>query len=322
MARSNRSRADDGCAGEHLEDILITGTPSKAELDQLADRLDAEADYRVLRRVPAVSRYAADQETSPRLGLIVDVETTGLDPDQHKIIELAMLPFHFSSEGRIFDVRPDYAGFEDPGEPIPPDVIDLKGITDAEVRDQSLDETIVNSLVEASSLVIAHNAGFDRRFLERRIPSFIDKAWACSLAQIPWSEEGLASCKLDYILGQLGFFFDDHRALADCQAVLHLLTLDLPKSGRLIFKTLLETARRPSIRLWAIGAPFDAKDLLKARGYAWSPGADGRPRAWFVDVDEGDLKPERAFLCENVYGGDPRFQEVKIDYNNRFSDRV
>lgn len=295
---------------------------SKTEWDQLAARLDAEADYHVLRRVPDVSRYADDGGVSLRLGLIVDVETTGLDPDHHKIIELAILPFHFSPAGMIYDVLAGYAGFEDPKEPIPPDVVDLTGITDAEVRDQVLDEKAVADLVGSSSLVIAHNAGFDRRFLERRFPLFIDKPWACSLSQIPWSEEGFASRKLDYILGQLGFFFDDHRALADSQAVLHLLSLDLPRSGRPVFRTLLETARRPSIRMWAVGAPFDAKDALKARGYTWNPGDDGRPRAWFVDIDEEALKGEREFLCETVYAGDPGFQELRIDYSNRFSDRI
>ncbi|MGI9492417.1 MAG: 3'-5' exonuclease [Geminicoccaceae bacterium] len=295
---------------------------SKAEWDQLAARLDAEADYRVLRRVPDVSRYADDDGVPPRLGLIVDVETTGLEPDRHKIIELAILPFHFSSAGNIYDVLPGYAGFEDPGEPIPPEVVDLTGITDAEVRDRALDDEAVINLVGSSSLVIAHHAGFDRRFLERRFPLFIDKPWACSLSQIPWSAEGLASHKLDYILGHLGFFFDDHRALADCQAVLHLLSLDLPKSRQPVFKTLLEEARPPSIRMWAVGAAFDTKDLLKARGYAWNPGDDGRPRAWFVDIDEEALKSEREFLCEKIYAGDPGFQESRIDYSNRFSDRI
>ncbi len=296
---------------------------SKIEWQELAERLDSQADYRVLRRVPECSRYAADESgVSPRLCLIVDVETTGLDPDQQKIIELAILPFHFSPQGQIFDVLPGYAAFEDPGEPIPLDVVELTGITDDDVRGQTLDDTAVNRLVASSSLVIAHNAGFDRRFLERRFPSFINKPWACSLSQIPWSEEGLASRKLDYILGQLGFFFDDHRALADCQAVLHLLSLDLPKSGRPVFNTLLETARRPSVRVWAVGAPFDAKDVLKSRGYRWNPGDDGRPRAWFVDIDNETIKDERAFLCEQVYQGDPQFQETRVDYSNRFSDRV
>ncbi len=105
---------------------------SKAEWDQLAARLDAEADYRVLRRVPDVSRYADGDGVPPRLGLIVEVETTGLEPDRHKIIEFAILPFHFSPAGNIYDVLPGYAGFEDPKEPIPPEVVDLTGITDEE----------------------------------------------------------------------------------------------------------------------------------------------------------------------------------------------
>ena len=79
---------------------------------------------------------------------------------------------------------------------------------------------------EAANLIIAHNASFDRRFLERRFPGFIDKPWACSAGQVPWAEEGLGSRKLDYLLSRFGFFYDGHRAMADCHAVLHLLSLN------------------------------------------------------------------------------------------------
>lgn len=216
--------------------------------------------------------------------MIVDVETTGLDPDQHKIIELAILPFCFSPKGVLFDALPGYAGFEDPCDPIPADVVELTGITDEQVQGQALGETVINKLVASSSLVIAHNAGFDRRFLERRFPLFINKAWACSLAQIPWSEEGVASRKLDYILGKLGFFFDNHRALADCQAVLHLLSLDLPKSGKPILETLLENARRGSVRVWAVGARPHIRRSARLRQYRdWSCNREGfSPAVGFV----------------------------------------
>ena len=66
-----------------------------------------------------VTRYADDDPAAvKRLGLIVDIETTGLDPASDRIIELACLPFHFSSEGVLYDVLPGYAGFEDPGQPL------------------------------------------------------------------------------------------------------------------------------------------------------------------------------------------------------------
>ena len=83
-----------------------------ADLEQLAVRLEQSGDYRILRRVPVVTRYAHDDPAAlKRFGLIVDIETTGLDPASDRIIELACLPFHFSSEGVLYDVLPGYAGF-------------------------------------------------------------------------------------------------------------------------------------------------------------------------------------------------------------------
>jgi DNA polymerase-3 subunit epsilon len=294
-----------------------------ADLEPLAVRLEQSGDYRVLRRIPEVSRYADDDpSTLKRLGLIVDIETTGLDPANDRIIELACLPFHFSSEGVLYDSLPGYAGFEDPGQPLDEEVVRLTGITDDQLVGQRLDDQAVGMWAEAANLIIAHHADFDRRFLERRFPVFIDKPWACSIGQVPWEEEGLGSCKLDYLLGRLGFFFDDHRAMADCRAVLHLLSLSLPRSGRAILPLLLANARQRVFRIWALEAPIACKDLLKQRGYRWNRGEDGRPRAWYRDVDRDLVAEEETFLAEKVYGGDCRHDRVKIDYRNRFSDRV
>ncbi len=104
------------------------------DLEDLALRLEESGDYRVLRRVPVVDGYADDDAATKRLGLIVDVETTGLDPTRDKIIELAILPFDFASEGVLYGVRDSYAGFEDPGVPIPKEISRLTGITDDDVR--------------------------------------------------------------------------------------------------------------------------------------------------------------------------------------------
>jgi DNA polymerase-3 subunit epsilon len=294
-----------------------------ADLEQLAARLEQSGDYRILRRVPVVTRYADDDPaTVKRLGLIVDIETTGLDPASDRIIELACLPFHFSSEGVLYDVLPAYAGFEDPGQPLPEEVVRLTGITDDQLLGRKLDDETVTALASPANLIIAHNAAFDRCFLERRFPLFVDKPWACSFGQVPWTEEGLGSTKLDYLLSRFGFFFDDHRAMADCRAVLHLLSLTLP-SGRPILPLLLANARRRAFRIWALEAPIECKDLLKERGYRWSNGADGRPRAWFRDLDRDLVVAEELFLAEKIYdGGACRHELFRIDYSNRFSDRV
>ena len=292
------------------------------DLETLAARLEQTGDYRILRRVPAAAPYAEPAAaTELRRGLIVDVETTGLDPVRDKIIELAVLPFDFSSDGGLYGVHEGYAGLEDPGMPVPETVTRLTGITDEDVRGQRLDDDVVADLAAEASLVIAHNAGFDRRFLERRFPLFIDKPWGCSREQVPWADEGLRGRSLDYLLYRIGYFFDGHRAMNDCRATLHLLSSTLPLSGRSVFSVFLENARRRIWRIWAIDSPFDLKDQLKARGYRWSNGEDGRPKAWFRDVDDADLAAEEQFLAGEVYGGQPRHDCRRIDFRNRFSDR-
>jgi DNA polymerase III subunit epsilon len=123
-----------------------------------------------------VARYADDDPaTVQRRGLIVDIETAGLDPASDRIIELACLPFHFSSEGTLYDVLPRYAGFEDPGQPLHKEVVRLTDITDDQLVDQKLDDEAVTALASPANLIIAHNAIFDRCFLERRFPLFVDK---------------------------------------------------------------------------------------------------------------------------------------------------
>lgn len=56
----------------------------------MAQRLKASGDYRVLRRLGPRPTRAAAPGAVTRLGLFVDVETTGLDRARDEIIELAM----------------------------------------------------------------------------------------------------------------------------------------------------------------------------------------------------------------------------------------
>ena len=74
-----------------------------------------------------------------RLGLFVDVETTGLDPEKEEVIELAMLPFRYSLGGSVIDVLDPLDRLRQPSTPIPPAVTALTGITDEMVADQKID---------------------------------------------------------------------------------------------------------------------------------------------------------------------------------------
>ena len=296
--------------------------PSPAELETLARRLEGSPDYRVLRRVTPVPTRPVPDGLQTRLGLFVDVETTGLDAGTDEIIELAMLPFTYGLDGGIYQVHPPFSQLRQPGRPIPPEITRLTGIDDALVAGQQIAPEAVAAFIAPAALILAHNAAFDRLFLEAFCEAFATKPWGCSLAQVPWSEEGFEGGKLGHLLMQAGRFFDGHRAVHDCEAAVELLSLPLPRSGRPALLPLLEAARMRGRRVWAVQAPFEARTRLKARGYRWNDGENGRPKAWHIDVEEAAVEAERQFLTSEIYGRETEILTTPVTAYNRFSARV
>lgn len=296
----------------------------KHELEELARTLESHDDYRVLRRLRARRRYRPDPQDrgTLRRGLFVDVETTGLDHGHDAIIQLAMVPFDFTRDGLVCTVHDGLEEFDDPGRPIPAEITRLTGISDDDVRGRHIDAEAVAALAGPADLVIAHNAGFDRPFCESRLEIFADKAWACSLREIPWREEGIESAKQEFIAYRYGFFYDGHRAGADCLAGIHILAQTLPASGRPVLAAVLESARLATYRVWAVNTPYEARAALKARGYFWNNGDDGRPKAWYIDAEASRRDEERQFLLTEIYKRDIELPIDKITCFNRYSDRI
>ena len=63
------------------------------------------------------------------------------------------------------------------------------------------------------------------------------------------------------------------------------------------------------------------KNVLKARGYAWSPGEFGRPKCWYRDVSDADKAAEVAWLRENVMGPNQAVWALRITAKHRYSER-
>ncbi|MGE6957862.1 3'-5' exonuclease [Brevundimonas sp. NPDC003935] len=289
------------------------------DFEGMAAALEASGDYRILRKLQARAPLAPAETVGLRLGLFVDVETTGLDPRHDEIIELAMTRFFYSPDGRVLGLGESFQGFRQPDQPIPPEVTAITGITDSMVAGHVIDPGAVSAFAASAAFVAAHNAAFDRRFLERFSDVFKTKPWACSMSQIDWAAQGHEGTKLAYLASGAGFFYDKHRAVNDCAAAIELLSRPLPISGAPALSVLLEAARRPTWRIRAEGAPFDLKDALKARGYRWDDGTRGAPRAWYADVADADREID--YLRREIYQRDIDIHPVKIDAYDRFSDR-
>jgi DNA polymerase-3 subunit epsilon len=292
------------------------------ELDVLAARLEASGDYRVLRRLRAPGPSSAPTPEGARIGLILDVETTGTDLQHDEVIELAMVRFAYTPEGEILGVEATFEAFNEPSKPISVEITALTGIDDAMVAGHRLDLEVVGAFVAPAVIVLAHNAAFDRRFAERLHPYFTTKAWGCTMSEPPWTEEGFEGRKLAYLAAHAGFFYDRHRALSDCFATLELLRRPLPRSGVTGLSALLAHARRPTWRIWAEGAPYERKTELKQRGYRWNGGDDGGLRAWSAEVAEDALDTELSYLQAEIYGYPAEIRRKRLTAVDRFSDRA
>lgn len=294
-------------------------SPTDPAVEAAARLLEGHPDFVVLRRLPRVSRYAPPSDEPLKLGFFVDVETTGLEPRTDAIIQFCGVPFEFApTSGRIHALHEAITGYEDPGRPIPPLVTEKTGITDAMVAGQRLDEGRILSALGEAVLVVAHNAAFDRAFLERRLRPFADRHWACSQVDIPWASYGVDSTKLEFLLYKHArTFYEAHRADEDVYAGLHLLATPFA-NGDLPMQRLLDSARRPVFRITATGAPFEQKDALKGRGYRW----DATLRAWWREVPEPARDDEVAWLRAEVYAGGAGAPDVtRIDLKRRFAER-
>ncbi len=286
--------------------------------------IEADRDFRLLRRVPDVGAWKlAPASNNLRRAVFVDTETTGLAADEDEVIELAMLPFDYDRDsGAIVAVHVDAAlsGLRQPSKPIPPESAAIHGIRDEDVAGKTIDPAHISALLDEAQLVIAHNAAFDRPMVEKLWPVFETKHWACSLADIDWRGEGLGASKLDYLLMRQGWFFDDHRALADTLAATFLLTLPLPRSGKPALAGLLECARRPLRAVRAIDTAFEQRAALKARGYRWDAGDGARAKAWWTLTD--DPQAEINWLNAEIYEKPHDIPVINVPATRRYSARL
>jgi DNA polymerase-3 subunit epsilon len=267
--------------------------------EAMAQTLAQHPDFRVLRRLVPHSDYGPINGQATQRVIVLDTETTGLDSKNEKVIELAMLSVLVDAVSGL-PVGPVtvYESFEDPGKPIPAQITEITGIDDSMVQGLRIDDDAVTALVQQADLIVAHNAGFDRPFVEARFPVFASKSWGCSFQGIDWKKEGSGSAKLEFLASERGWFYDAHRAQVDCHALLQVLASPLA-DGQTGLSRLLAGADQTRYKLRATGAPFEAKDKLKSRGYRW----DGEGRVWWCSLGSDELlDAECTWLRDEVYG--------------------
>jgi Exonuclease len=117
-------------------------------LEQMARSLIESGDYRVTSRLRPQDEYHPPDNLPKLVAAVVDVETTGTNPDSDMIIELGLCLFEYDRQsGRIYKILGSWEWFEDPGLSIPAEITKITGITDEMVAGHGIDERAVNDLL-------------------------------------------------------------------------------------------------------------------------------------------------------------------------------
>jgi DNA polymerase-3 subunit epsilon len=296
---------------------------SFTEIDRAVELLTREAPdlYRLLRKFTPRTSYG-ELTGKPLLGALIDVEGTGLNADEEKVIQVGIVCFEFDDAGNVGRILSTYTALEDPGAPLSPEIVAVTGLTDADLNCKSIDRDLVRAIMDGVQLVIAHNAEYDRKMLERSIPDVFDQLpWACSQRDVTWERFDCRYIGLEFLMMKAcGEFFTPHDALDDCRATLHVLAC--PRSGDAShvspFQALLESVRQPTIRLWAHNSDYSTKDRLRLRRFRW----DANARCWRKDVKPAQLDAERKWLEDNVYYGEDLSGITRISPRDRYSRRA
>lgn len=76
----------------------------------------------------------AENDQPLRRVCVLDVETTGLDPVRHHVIELCAAAVLVDARGKIVALPALKWGVEDPGYPLPSKITKLTGLSDADLQ--------------------------------------------------------------------------------------------------------------------------------------------------------------------------------------------
>lgn len=212
--------------------------------------------------------------------LLLDTETTGLDPAKERVIEVAVARYDIEHATVVESFASLITAPDNDAEHInriPAGF--LPGAPEARPVWERVQE-----LALRSDVIVAHRVEFDRAFvnaalaaLELSTVGLADadgKAipWVCSKFDIDWPRQDKpgASLVMLALALDLGVAYA-HRAMADVDLVARVFTRVKELGGDL--PALIQRGLRPKSKIISL-APFEQKDVVKKNGFAWDP--DGK----------------------------------------------
>ena len=212
--------------------------------------------------------------------LILDIETTGVNPQQDMVIEVGAILYSVKHRSPIHSLSFLVGNIIREGEKNPTEAINR-------IPAELLQEVEFSpagcfyDLAQFSDYVVAHNATFDRQwFGENKQLKELSLPWLCSMADFTFPRQirprdNLVSLALAHGIG----VSSAHRALTDCQLLAALFDRMEPEW----FEEQLQRALRPKFLYIAV-VDYDSRQQAKNAGFHW----DVQRKRWVREMAEED----------------------------------
>lgn len=157
--------------------------------------------------------------------IIVDIETTGLDPQSYEITEIAALKIFKREIVDIFNtlIKPKRA--------ISPEIERITGINDEMVADSPPFTEVAPKFLAfiGSNILVAHNSDFDIPFLKFHLQKKLENQVVCTLKSSRFLLPNLHNHKLHTIAEYFGVSAANrHRALGDAETTFEVWMKMIP----------------------------------------------------------------------------------------------
>ena len=255
--------------------------PGQLDLLSVSGGQSAPAASGVQKRsAPASSAQQVDAESATvRTLLIIDTETTGLDPQLDHCLEVGVILFDVPSRQVLAQhsfLLPVEANAAEAINRIPAAATNLPQPWRPAL-------SYLQSLLDAADVLVAHNAAFDRQWFGRGHLPATDKPWLCSMEDMRWPAERLLRSRpsvRDLALAYEIPVWAAHRALTDCIYLAEVFR----RCDEL--EQLVERGLEPR-QLMRAQVSYDDRHLARDAGFRWNEPVKG---AWARRLSEREAR--------------------------------